>query len=63
MKEEKKESSSFILFPFFQVGGKNINEGMIDLVEGFVRDLVSKADELGYTRHVVLFDQNYKPEK
>ena len=48
----------------FQVGGKNIHDGMLEVVRAFVEELVSKAALLGYSRHCVLFDQNYhKPEK
>ncbi len=41
------------------MGGKNVHAGMVRDVRSFAEEFLSKAHELGFSRHLAYFDQNY----
>ena len=43
-----------------QVGGKNVSDNMVAKVNTFVDELLKRTAEIGYSRHVAFFDQNFK---
>ena len=43
-----------------QVGGKNVSDNMVAKVSTFVDELLKRTAEMGYSRHVGIFDQNFR---
>ena len=43
-----------------QVGGKNVSDNMVAKVNTFVEELLKRTAEIGYSRHVAFFDQNFR---
>ncbi len=41
------------------MGGKNIQSGMVATVENFAKELISRAGDLGFSKHLAYFDQDY----
>ena len=49
----------YLLF-WFQVGGKNMQDEMVDIVKDFIAELLESCKDLGYEKHCVYLDQNFK---